>query len=192
MQGNEMIVLRPGLVFDGTGAASKKNTIVVVHGRKIIYVGSEGGFDLPSEARYVDLPDKTVLPGLVDSHIHFALGTYGTYLDVMRDTDGVQLATGIVNAREMLHAGITTAKDCGARNRVAFDLRDAWKLGLFEGPRILISGRPLCITGGHFHFCNDNECDGLWEVRKMCQADGGGGSGFHQVDGFGRRNAWNR
>jgi len=166
MQGNEMIVLRPSLVFDGTGAASKKNTIVVVHGRKIIYVGSEGGFDLLSEARHVDLPDKTVLPGLVDSHIHLALGTYGTYLDMMRDMDGVQLATGIVNAREMLRAGITTAKDCGARNRVAFDLRDARKLGLFEGPRILVSGRPLCITGGHFHFCNDNECDGLWEVRK--------------------------
>jgi imidazolonepropionase-like amidohydrolase len=65
----------------------------------------------------------------------------------------------------MLRAGITTAKDCGARNKVAFDLRNAGKLGLFEGPRILVSGRPLCITGGHFNFCNDNVCDSPWEVR---------------------------
>jgi imidazolonepropionase-like amidohydrolase len=165
MQGNEMIVLKPAQIFDGTGAPSEKNTVVLICGRKIVYVGSEGGFDIPSDARYIDLPDQTVLPGLVDSHIHLALGTYGTYLDMMRDTDGVQLATGIVNAREMLRAGITTAKDCGARNRVAFDLRDAWKLGLVEGPRILVSGRPLCITRGHFHFCNNNECDGPWEVR---------------------------
>ena len=166
MQRDQITVLRPGLVFDGTGAASKKNTIIVVQASKIVYVGSEQGFDIPAEARYVDLPGKSVLPGLVDSHIHLALGTYGGYLDVMKDTDGIQLATGIINAREMLHAGITTVKDCGARNRVAFDLRNAWKLGLFDGPRILVCGRPLCITGGHFRFCNDNECDSPWDVRK--------------------------
>jgi imidazolonepropionase-like amidohydrolase len=158
MQDSKMTVLRPELVFDGTGVASKKNTIVVVHAAKIVYVGSESSFDIPAEARYVDLPGKTVLPGLVDSHIHLALGTYGAYLDMMKDTDGIQLATGIINAREMLRAGITTVKDCGARNRVAFDLRNAWKLGLFEGPRILVCGRPLCITAGHFHFCNDIYC----------------------------------
>jgi imidazolonepropionase-like amidohydrolase len=166
MQGHKITVLKPERVFDGTGAAPKKNTIVVISGSKIVYVGSEGGIHIPADAHYVDLLGKTVLPGLVDSHIHLALGTHGSYLDMMKDTDGIQLTTGIVNAREMLHAGITTVKDCGARNRVVFDLRNAWKMGLFEGPRILVSGRPLCITGGHFHFCNDNECDGPWEVRK--------------------------
>lgn len=156
------------MVVDGTGAAPRKNTVVVVNGSKIAFVGSEGEFDIPAgkSCRYVDLPGKTVLPGLVDAHIHLALGTYGSYMDVMKDSDGVQLATGIINAKQMLDAGITTANDCGARNRVTFDLRDGWRRGLYPGPRMLVSGRPLTVTGGHFYFCNDNECDGPWEVRK--------------------------
>ena len=88
----------------------------------------------------------------------------GCYL--MKDSDGVMLASGIYNARQALLAGITTVLDCGERNRVGFDLRNAWKLGLFQGPRIMVSGRGLTVTGGHFHFCNECECDGPWEVRK--------------------------
>jgi imidazolonepropionase-like amidohydrolase len=178
MQAINTIILKPEWVFDGVGVTSKKNTIVAVRASKIVYVGSEGGFDVPKDANYVDLMGKTVLPGLVDSHVHLALGTYGTYLEVMRDSDGVQLATGVVNAKEMLHAGITTVKDCGARNQVGFDLRNAWKLGLIEGPRILVCGRPLCTTRGHFYFCNDNECNGPWEIRKRVRQMVGEGADF--------------
>src|SRR5208283_720645 len=78
----------------------------------------------------------------------------------------------------MLHAGITTVKDCGARNQVTFDLRNAWRLGLIEGPRILVCGRPLCITRGHFYFCNDNDCTGPWEVRKRVRQMVGEGADF--------------
>jgi imidazolonepropionase-like amidohydrolase len=56
-------------------------------------------------------------------------------------------------------------REAGGRNRVPLDLRDAWKLGLIDAPRLLVSGRPLTITGGHFYFCNDNESDGVDEVR---------------------------
>jgi imidazolonepropionase-like amidohydrolase len=133
-----------------------------------LFVGSEGEFDTPSgrKLHHVDLQNKTILPGLIDDHIHLALGIRGGYENMMRDSDGIQLITGIINAGQALRAGITTVKDCGARNRVALDLRDGWSRGLFQGPRILVCGRPLCTTGGHFHFCNDNECDGPWEVRK--------------------------
>ena len=178
MQTINTTILKPEWVFDGTSPTRRKNTIVAVRASKIVYVGSEGGFDVPKDANYLDLAGKTVLPGLVDSHIHLALGTYGTYMEVMRDSDGVQLASGIVNAREMLHAGITTVKDCGARNQVTFDLRNAWRLGLIEGPRVLVCGRPLCITRGHFYFCNDNECNGPWEVRKRVRQMVGEGADF--------------
>jgi len=168
MQLDEIAILRPEWLLDGTGAAPMKNTVVAVDGSKILFVGPEEGFDIPSgrKCRQLDLTGKTLLPGLIDSHIHLGLGIDGGYLNMMKNSDGVQLASGIANARQTLKAGITTVKDCGARNRVAYDLRDARRLGLFEGPKILVCGRPLCITGGHFHFCNGNECDGPWEVRR--------------------------
>ena len=161
------ILLRPELLVDGTGTGVRRNVVVYVEGSKIVYVGSESGFEPSGKTlKVVDLPGKTLLPGLIDSHLHLALGTYGDYEEMMRETDGIQLATGIFNAKEALKAGITTVKECGARNRVAFNLRNAWKQSLFTGPRLLVCGRPLCVTGGHFYFCNDNECDGPWEVRR--------------------------
>ena len=171
MQRNEVTILRPELLIDGTGNPPRKEAIVAVEGTKILFVGSEAKFEPPSgrDVQHVDLAGKTILPGLVDDHVHLALGTSGGYEAMMRDSDGIQLVTGIVNAGQALRAGITAVKDCGARNRISFDLRDAQTRGLILGPRILVSGRPLCITGGHFHFCNDNECDGPWEVRKRAR-----------------------
>jgi imidazolonepropionase-like amidohydrolase len=182
---NEIIVLIPELVIDGTGANPKKNTIVAIDGPKIIYVGHEGGLDLPPGKKRHDikLQEKTLLPGLIDSHIHLALGTQPvesnrgfdvilgqtptvSYLEYVKNSDGIMLASGIYNAKLALQAGITTIMDCGERNRIAFDLRDAWKLGLYSGPRILVCGRAITITGGHFHWNNNCECDGPWEVRK--------------------------
>ena len=65
-----------------------------------------------------------------------------------------------------LHAGITTMMDAGARNFVAHNLRQGINMGLVTGPRLFVAGRPLTITGGHFHFCNDNEADGVDQVIK--------------------------
>jgi len=171
MRYDEVTILRPELLIDGTGTPPRKEVIVAVEGTKILFVGSEGEFEPPSgrDVRHMDLAGKTILPGLVDDHVHLALGTSGGYEAMMKDSDGIQLVTGIVNAGQALRAGITTIKDCGARNRISFDLRDAQTRGLILGPRMLVSGRPLCITGGHFHFCNDNECDGPWEVRKKAR-----------------------
>ena len=171
MRYDEVTILRPELLIDGTGTPPRKEVIVAVEGTKILFVGSEGEFEPPSgrDVRHMDLAGKTILPGLVDDHVHLALGTSGGYEAMMKDSDGIQLVTGIVNAGQALRAGITAVKDCGARNRISFDLRDAQTRGLILGPRILVSGRPLCITGGHFHFCNDNECDGPWEVRKRAR-----------------------
>lgn len=162
-------VLYARRLIDGSGNEPIDYPVVVVKGNQIVEVGTEGNVDIPQgeDVKEITLENATILPGLIDSHLHLALGTGGGYDAMMRETDGIQLITGVINAREALHAGITTIKEAGARNRVTMDLREAWKLGLIEAPRLLISGRPLTITGGHFHFCNDNEADGVDEVRKM-------------------------
>jgi len=161
-------IIRARRLIDGTGKEPVKYPVVVVKNNLIMECGTEGEVDIPKseEVKEFNFENGTILPGLMDFHIHLTLGTYGGYDKVMQETDGIHLITGVVNAREALHAGITTMRDAGGRNRVPLDLREAWKRGLIEAPRLLVSGRPLTITGGHFYFCNDNEADGIDNVRR--------------------------
>jgi imidazolonepropionase-like amidohydrolase len=161
-------VIKARRLIDGTGNEPIDFPVVFVKDGEIKEVGVKDKLDLPKDEDVEEIVFKkeTILPGLVDSHLHLALGTGGGYEAMMRETDGIQLMTGIFNARQALHAGITTIKEAGARNHVALDLREGWKKGIIEAPRLVVSGRPITITGGHFHFCNDNEANGISEVRK--------------------------
>ncbi len=161
-------ILRARRLIDGTGKDPVDFPVIVVKNNVISGVGVEDQIDLPRgrEVREITLENGTLLPGLIDSHVHLALGTHGRYEEMMLETDGVHLITGVVNSGEALHAGITTIKEMGARNRVALDLREGWRRGLIEAPRLIVSGRPLTVPGGHFHFCNNNECEGVDEVRE--------------------------
>jgi imidazolonepropionase-like amidohydrolase len=160
-------VLRSRRLIDGMGGRPIDYPIIVVEGNLILDAGPEGQVDVPRgpDVQQIDLGDSTVLPGLIDSHVHLALGTRGRYEEMMGETDGVHLMTGVANARDALNSGITSVKDAGARNRVAHDLREGWRLDLIQAPRLFISGRPLTVPGGHFHFCNDNEARGVNQVR---------------------------
>ena len=168
MKMDSFTILRARRLIDGTGKDPVDFPVIVVKNNVISGVGIEDKIDLPRgrEVREITLENGTLLPGLIDSHVHLALGTRGRYEEMMRETDGVHLITGIVNSGEALHAGITTIKEAGARNRVALDLREGWRRGLIEAPRLIVSGRPLTVPGGHFHFCNNNECEGVDEVRE--------------------------
>ena len=140
---------------------------IVVEGKSIKAVlKKDEEIDYYENAETIDLGDCTLLPGLIDSHVHMTLGTSENYYEVVRESDGVHLATGVVNSRAALFQGITTIVDAGSRNFVAHDLREASKKGIIEAPNVLIAGRPLTITGGHFWFCNDNEADGCDQVRR--------------------------
>ncbi|UCH36979.1 MAG: amidohydrolase family protein, partial [Candidatus Bathyarchaeota archaeon] len=161
-------VLRAEKLLDGTGNRPIEHPAVVLQGSRIVNVGRDDQVDPPKgeHVRQITLENETLLPGLIDSHIHLALGTRGNYEDMMSESDGVHLLTGVVNAREALLAGITSVKDAGARNRVTLDLKLGWEKGIIRAPRLFVSGRPLTVPGGHFHFCNNNECSCVEEIRK--------------------------
>ena len=189
-------IIRARRLIDGTGAEPVDFPVVVVKDNTISGVGVEGQIELPRGrgVREINLENETLLPGLIDSHLHLALGTRGRYEEMMMETDGVHIMTGVVNAREALHTGITTIKEAGARNRVALDLREGWRRGLIDAPRLVVSGRPLTVPGGHFHFCNGNECEGVDGVRRRVRQLVGEGVDFIKImaSGGGTRGTSNR
>jgi len=155
-------------MIDGTGIKPVNDPVIVVKGDRIHQVILDGDGQIPrgEGVNELNLEGQTILPGLVDTHIHLTLGTYGGYSRIIKESDSVHLMAGIANTRTALRAGITTMMDAGARNLVAHSLRQGINMGLVEGPRLFIAGRPLTITGGHFHFCKDNEADGVDQVIK--------------------------
>lgn len=159
-------VIRAERMIDGTGTEPVNDPVIVIRGDRIHQVIVDGDGKIPQGdgVTELNLEGQTILPGLVDAHIHLTLGTYGGYGAIIQEPDSVHLMAGIANARAALHAGITTMMDAGARNLVAQSLRQGINMGLVDGPRLFVAGRPLTITGGHFHFCNDNEADGVDQV----------------------------
>ena len=170
-------VIRVKALIDGTDAPPMEKAVVVVEGAKIVDVGQQEKIEVPHgpEVRELDFPDGYLLPGLVDTHTHLNFGEksgYGektlgklTYEDVAdRDSDAIMLLRGAHNTHQHLSAGVTTLRDCGGRNRVTFDLREGARQGLVTAPRLLLSGRPATVTGGHFWWCN-GEADGVDGVR---------------------------
>jgi imidazolonepropionase-like amidohydrolase len=161
-----MHIFRADALIDGSGSEPRRNMEIIVDDGRIREIAPAGLVPRPPDARVYERPGATVLPGLIDVHLHLMFGTGPrTYEDVIaNDSDDLMLLRGARNAYLHLRAGVTTCRDCGARNNVAFALREAAHAGFFLSPRLHVSGRPLTITGGHFWWCNE-EADGVDGVR---------------------------
>ena len=141
--------VRAGHLFDSVSGSYRENVVVVVDGDRVRSVEA-AGFAVPRGARVVDLSKEYVLPGLIDCHVH--LGARADKYDpihAFRETPFTHAYASVVNAKRTLEAGFTTVRDVGSLPFQAVDLRDAVNAGEIEGPRIVASGPPLSITGGH-------------------------------------------
>lgn len=154
-------------LIDGTGSAPIENPIILIQGSKIVAVGSEGNITIPQgNVNKLDYRDKTLLPGLIDCHVHLCMSADDNPLArIYEDSDDMLILRSAKNAQVALRAGITTLRDCGGRNNVTFSIKEAIKKNIIRGPRLMLSGRPLTITGGHCFFLN-GEADGVDGVRK--------------------------
>ncbi|HET7768051.1 MAG TPA: amidohydrolase family protein, partial [Chloroflexota bacterium] len=104
----------------------------------------------PPDAQVVDYPDCTLLPGLIDAHVHLTFRRGETSVEhVQRVSEHQALLRGVQVARQILAAGVTTVRDCASRGLTGQALRDGVRDGLIAGPRILVSGPPVTTTSGH-------------------------------------------
>jgi imidazolonepropionase-like amidohydrolase len=148
--------IRPGSVLlpDGTLATGYD---VVVRDGLIADVGASGTYG--DVAEVVDVPGASLVPGLIDSHVHLTFSADAHLVDnILRESPSAQVARGAGNAQRALAAGVTTAVDCGGITDVVVALRDGIAAGNLVGPRLLVSGAPLTTTAGHCHWLGGT-CD---------------------------------
>lgn len=182
-------VIRAARLIDGTGAAPQTDVALVISGTRIASI-EPWRDELRAGATVFEYPVETVMPGLVDAHCHLSLlGAGLRYEEEIPHSNEFMAVTAVYNAQVMLKSGVTTLRDNGCRDSIMFAVRDAMDRGLLAGPRMLIAGRPVTMTGGHFFWCN-GVADGdeqIWrEIRKLVQegadhikimASGGGTEG---------------
>ena len=161
-------LIKAGLLADGVGSAGVKDQAVLIDGERICAVGAKAEIEKqsPPDCVVIDLGECCLAPGLIDGHTHLSLAGDGrNYAEMFGDSDEMMTLIGAMNLSRHLRAGITTVREHGARNRVGFVLKEGVGRGYLAGPRMLVSGRPITCTGGHFHFCNE-EADGAEEIRR--------------------------
>ena len=167
-------VIRAGRVLNVRTGELRANQAIVIEGDKIAQIAPSSEVTTAAGDTTIDLPDATLLPGLIDMHTHLtfdlnSLGYQGLAISTAREA-----LHGARNARRTLEAGFTTVRNLGARDYADIALRDAINDGDVIGPRIVASGPALGITGGHcdenllppsFHYGGDGVADGVEGVQ---------------------------
>ena len=154
-----------GSLIDGRGGAPVPDAIVRVEGGRITAAGPAGAFgalDVPVR----DFRRQVVMPGLVDVHAHPTLPSDRRDLEAsLTDPDDLLTLTAMRQLTLHLRSGVTTVRDCAARGRTMFAVREAIRRGYFPGPRLQLAGRAITHSGGHLHWCG-SVADTLDEIRR--------------------------
>ena len=155
MPGPEFTLIKAARLIDGRGGPPIPRGAVLIEGERVRTVGREAEVASPEGAtvEVLDYLDHTVLPGLVDSHVHlngFGDGRAGDELATLQDE--VFAMQSARNARTHLESGVTTVRDCGAKNRTTLMSREASEILKLATPRMVLTGRPMAIVGGHLSY----------------------------------------
>ncbi|MGH9201025.1 MAG: amidohydrolase family protein [Vicinamibacterales bacterium] len=166
----DRFAIHAAVAFDGTGAPSLRDAVVLVENGRVVAFGTAPQIgELSGAYTVLEFPEHTVLPGLIDCHVHLMLVGDGRPIEsIIDETNELLLLRSAQNAASHLAGGVTTIRELGARGRVTFDLREAVRAGLAPAPRLLLSGRPITPIGGHCHFFG-GACEGTKAVRETAR-----------------------
>jgi imidazolonepropionase-like amidohydrolase len=166
-------LVRTGRLLDVKTGKIATDQVIVIERDKIVSVGPASSVKASASDRTIDLPSATALPGLIDAHTHLTFNPQFGY-DTLAISVPREALIGARNARVTLEAGITTVRNVGADGYADVALRDAINAGDVPGPRMLVSGPALSITGGHcdndllpyeYHATADGVADGVEQVQ---------------------------
>ena len=165
------IALKHMTLIDGTGRPPSENAVIVLRGKRIDFVGDAAQWQ-PEEHELVttlDLSGRTVLPGLIDCHVHLAMD--GPPDSRLQGDWAWTTLLMLKHAQNSLAAGITTVRDVGGRHGLEFSVRRSVEQGLWVGPRMQLAGKLLSITsaGTDYYDGMYREADGVDEVRKAAR-----------------------
>lgn len=162
-----------GFLIDGTGSEPIENSLVIIEGKRIAYAG--GIKEIEGDCELVDIQGKTIMPGLIDSHLHFSGNRTDSDTEWVLEPVIQKTIVAVAQAREALEHGLTSV---GEISRSGIHLRDMIEEGVIPGPRIVTTGLGFCRTSGHgdshklpLSYNEDSHpwaerVDGPWELRK--------------------------
>ncbi|KGB56809.1 Amidohydrolase family protein [Sphingopyxis sp. LC81] len=143
----DTLVIHAGTVVAIPGEKPLGPSTIVVRGGRVAEI--QPGYVERADAQVLDLRDRTLLPGLIDTHVHFSFSPETKLWAAAVDTPEDVALFAFSNAKKTLEAGFTTVRDVGSDGYSIHALRDAVNKGIVVGPRIFLSGTSLSIVGGH-------------------------------------------
>jgi imidazolonepropionase-like amidohydrolase len=177
-----MLAIRAGKLIDGYGGEPLCNAVVLIEGEWITQVGPVQEVAVPPDAEIVDASGQTVMPGMVDAHVHIHTpgGPIDNYaLAQLQVLQGALALRAYSYARRALRMGFTSLRSLASPAYTDVALRDAIDEGIVEGPRLRVAGQGLTVTGGHMDKADwspdvtvwgrTGVCDGPWECRKAAR-----------------------
>ena len=194
--GEPVEAIHAGHVVDPASGKVLTDQIIVVQGERIVAIGPAASTHAPANAVLIDLSKSTVLPGLIDVHVHLTGNPEDSGPKGLTISTPMEAINGVANARKTLLAGFTTVRNVGAGAFTDVALRDAINADKVPGPRMQVSGPPLGATGGHadenmlpfeFHFKGEGIADGPWELRAKVRQNLKYGADLIKFIGLGRR-----
>lgn len=179
--------LKGASMIDGNGGPPLKDPVIVLEGKRIKKIGTAQTIDIPPDANVIDCSKYTLLPGMIDLHVHLMMANYLTFANYrvskFEVSPSLQQMYCLFHAQMCLDMGFTTLRDLGLNyprgllTEHLCSVRDSINTGLFAGPRMLVAGWSS-ITGSHLDLVmprtmprqGNETADGPWELRKLTRS----------------------
>ncbi len=182
------LVIEASRLWTGTDTPPLGDAVVLVRAGKVVAVGAPRDV-LPlahANAQVFRYPGKTVIPGLIDTHVHLCFPGHGipAHEFMHKTTDLQVLLTAAGNAQTSLKHGVTTVRDVGSKDSLVIELRDAIAAGRVQGCRLVVSGPPITPTGGHMWYLG-GQADSPSEIQQAARRHWRLGADFFKIVGNG-------